>query len=185
MDEFDSLYVSDLNYFLNETGIFNDIWKHHCYTRMFSWKHVMLRNSRGRDRMVLRFTIIKCLSALTLCVVSLNHAHGDVYSIQHCAIKFISDLRQVGGFLRFHLTNKTDCNDIAEILLKVALLWFPLTVYALICMWCSVFVGMVVQPQQWVAPVEAIPGCPPGLEYLTALDQILVKQQIELLESMG
>jgi hypothetical protein len=44
---------------------------------------------------------------------------------------------------------------------------------------------MVVQPQQWVAPVEAIPGCPPGLEYLTALDQILVKQQIELLESMG
>lgn len=41
---------------------------------------------------------------------------------------------------------------------------------------------MVVQPQQWVAPVEAIPGCPPGLEYLTSLDQILVKQQIELLE---
>jgi hypothetical protein len=78
MDEFDSMYVSDLNYFLNETGIFNDIWKHHCYTRMFFWKHVMLSNSRGRDHMVLRFTIIKCLSALTLCVVSLNHAHGDV-----------------------------------------------------------------------------------------------------------
>jgi Ni,Fe-hydrogenase III small subunit len=52
-------------------------------------------------------------------------------------------------------------------------------------MWCSVFVGKVVQPQQWVAPVEAIPGCPPGLEYLTGLDQILVKQQIDLLESMG
>jgi hypothetical protein len=43
----------------------------------------------------------------------------------------------------------------------LALLWFPLTVYALICMWCSVFVWMVVQPQQWAAPVEAIPGCPP------------------------
>ena len=55
-------------------------------------------------------------------VVSLNHAHGVVYSIYHYAIKFISDLRQVGGFLRFPLTNKTDCNDIAEILLKVALL---------------------------------------------------------------
>jgi hypothetical protein len=39
--------------------------------------------------------------------------------------------------------------------------------------------------QEWGAPVEAIPGCPPGLEYLTALDQILVKQQIELPESMG
>ena len=25
---------------------------------------------------------------------------GEVYSIQHCAIKFVSDLRQVGGFLR-------------------------------------------------------------------------------------
>ena len=43
--------------------------------------------------------------------------------------------------------------------------------------------GMVVQPQEWVAPVEAIPGCPPGLEYLTALDQIVVKQEIELLKA--
>ena len=25
-------------------------------------------------------------------------------------------------------------------------------------------------------------GCPPGLEYLTAIDQLIVKQQIELLE---
>ena len=25
-------------------------------------------------------------------------------------------------------------------------------------------------------------GCPPGLEYLTAIDQVLVQQQIELLE---
>ena len=44
---------------------------------------------------------------------------------------------------------------------------------------------MVVQPQQWIAPVEAIPGCPPGLEYLTALDQIVVKQEFELLGGMG
>ena len=27
-------------------------------------------------------------------------------------------------------------------------------------------------------------GCPPGLEYLTAIDQLIVKQQIELLEGM-
>ena len=33
-------------------------------------------------------------------VVSSNPAHGDVYSIQHYVIKFVSDLRQVGGFLR-------------------------------------------------------------------------------------
>ncbi len=30
---------------------------------------------------------------------------------------------------------------------------------------------------------ELIPGCPPGLEYLTQIDQLLVHQQIELLES--
>ena len=31
--------------------------------------------------------------------VSLNPAHGKVYSIQHYVIKFVSDLRQAGGFL--------------------------------------------------------------------------------------
>ena len=35
---------------------------------------------------------------ITTKVVSLNPAHGEVYSIQHYVIKFISDLRQVGGF---------------------------------------------------------------------------------------
>ena len=33
-------------------------------------------------------------------VVSSNRVHGEVYSIQHYVIKFIYDLRQVGGFLR-------------------------------------------------------------------------------------
>lgn len=32
------------------------------------------------------------------------------------------------------------------------------------------------------APQEVVPGCPPGLEYLTQIDQLLVNQQIELLE---
>ena len=27
-------------------------------------------------------------------------AHGEVYSIQHYVIQFVSDLRQVGGFLQ-------------------------------------------------------------------------------------
>ena len=41
------------------------------------------------------------------------------------------------------------------------------------------------QPVQWMsAPQETIPGCPPGLEYLTQIDQLLVHQQVELLESM-
>jgi hypothetical protein len=32
-------------------------------------------------------------------VVSSNPVHCEVYSIQHYVIKFVSDLRQVGGFL--------------------------------------------------------------------------------------
>jgi hypothetical protein len=34
------------------------------------------------------------------CLTSTNPIHGKVYSIQHYVIKFGSDLRQVGGFLR-------------------------------------------------------------------------------------
>jgi len=37
---------------------------------------------------------------ITTKVVSLNPAHGEVYSIQHYVIKFVGDLRQVIGFLR-------------------------------------------------------------------------------------
>ena len=38
--------------------------------------------------------------AITTKVVSLNPANGEVYSIQHYVIKFVSDLPHVGGFLR-------------------------------------------------------------------------------------
>lgn len=37
--------------------------------------------------------------------------------------------------------------------------------------------------QQWVPKPEPITGVPPGLEYLTQVDQLLIKQQIELLEA--
>jgi hypothetical protein len=36
---------------------------------------------------------------ITTNVLSSNPVHGDVYSMQHYVIKFISELRQVGGFL--------------------------------------------------------------------------------------
>ena len=36
---------------------------------------------------------------ITTNVVSSNSSHDGVYSIQHYVIKFVSDLRQVGGFL--------------------------------------------------------------------------------------
>jgi hypothetical protein len=37
---------------------------------------------------------------ITTNLVSSNPAHGKVYSIQHYVIKFVSCLRQSGGFLR-------------------------------------------------------------------------------------
>jgi len=37
---------------------------------------------------------------ITIKVVGSNPAHGKVYSIQHYAVMFANDLRQVGGFLR-------------------------------------------------------------------------------------
>jgi hypothetical protein len=37
---------------------------------------------------------------ITTNVVSSNPVHSKVYSIQHYVIKFVSDLRQVGGFLQ-------------------------------------------------------------------------------------
>ena len=37
---------------------------------------------------------------ITTEIVSSNPVHGEVYSIQHNVIKFVNDLRQVGGFPR-------------------------------------------------------------------------------------
>ena len=62
--------------------------------------------------------------SITNKVVSSNPVHGEGYSIQHYVKKFVSDM---GTGQRFFPgtpvspTNKTDCHDITEILLKVAL----------------------------------------------------------------
>ena len=58
-------------------------------------------------------------------VVRSNPVHGEVYSIQHYVIKFVSGLRQVGAWFSpsppVSSTNKIDRYDITEILLKVVL----------------------------------------------------------------
>ena len=63
--------------------------------------YVHQRDRRGRDCMVAGFTTAYASSAH-------HRVHSDVYSMQHYVIKFFSDLRQVGGFLRVfqfpHLT---------------------------------------------------------------------------------
>ena len=56
--------------------------------------------------------------------VSSNPVHGEVYSVKHYVIKFVSELRHklvVFSGTPVSSTNKADCHDIAEILLKVAL----------------------------------------------------------------
>jgi len=42
--------------------------------------------------------------------------------------------------------------------------------------------GQPPQQQQWMPVPAGIPGCPPGLEYLSQIDQLLVKQKVEMLE---
>jgi len=74
------------------------------YTCMFTvCKQIMqfiINNGgrRGRDRMVIGFT--------TTCAISAHHHWScdfefrSVRGVQHYVMKFVSDLRQVGGFLR-------------------------------------------------------------------------------------
>ena len=76
---------------------------------------------RGRDRMVVGFITTYAISAYHHWRCEFESHSGEVFSIQHYVIKFVSDLRQVGGFFSVSSTNKTDRHDIAEILLKVAL----------------------------------------------------------------
>ena len=62
--------------------------------------HIQIEGRRGHNRMVVGFTTTCAISSYHHLIVSSNSAHGEVYSIQHYAIKFVSDLRHVAGFLR-------------------------------------------------------------------------------------
>jgi len=53
------------------------------------------RGRRGHDRMVVGLLLPTQSVPITINVVSSNHPQA----IQHYVIKFVSDLRQVGGFL--------------------------------------------------------------------------------------
>jgi hypothetical protein len=79
--------------------------------------------SRGHDHhhMVVWFTTTYAISAYHHWCCEFESRSGR--GVQHYVKKFVSDLRQVGGFLCIPVssTNKTDYHDITEILLKVAL----------------------------------------------------------------
>ena len=53
---------------------------------------------RGRDRMVVRFTIAYATSAYHHCCCEFESRSGR--GVQHYVIKFVYDLRQVGYLLR-------------------------------------------------------------------------------------
>ena len=62
--------------------------------RQPNYSHTFGRwDRRGRDRILLGFTTTYASS------VSSNPAHGEVCSLQHYVVNFVSDLREVGGFL--------------------------------------------------------------------------------------
>ena len=74
----------------------------HCRLIMFTVEFLLFGAVVGC--MIVRFTIYnylctQCLSPLTF--VSSNPAHGEVHSIQHHVIMFVSDLRQISVLLRF------------------------------------------------------------------------------------
>ena len=81
-------------------------------------------------RMVVGFTMTYAISAYYQSSCEFKSRSGEVYSIQHYVIKFVSDLWQVSGFLRalrFPPPNKTDRHDITEIVLKVVLTTITIT----------------------------------------------------------
>jgi len=106
---------------LGETiNICTECTKYHISAFFFHWLN---RDRRDRDCMVVGLT--------TTCATSSNPADDEVYSIQYYVIKFVGDLRYVGGcfwvLLWVSFTNKTYIHDITEILLKMALYIITLT----------------------------------------------------------
>jgi hypothetical protein len=72
-----------------------------------------------------------------------NPADGEVYSIQHYVIEFVSDLQQVFRFLHvltFPLQIKLTATYLAEILLKVALNTITLTLTLQKCIYIYIHV---------------------------------------------
>ena len=66
---------------------------------IFLCKHNVPRGRRGRDRMVVRFTTRYATSAYHHWCCEFESRSRR--AVQHYVIKFVSDLRQVGDFLRF------------------------------------------------------------------------------------
>ena len=80
--QFDQFYYSD------------HIW-------LFCWYVTTTGGRSGSGRMVVGFITNYALSVYHHKRCEFESCSGEVYSIQHYVIKFVSDFWQVGGFLRF------------------------------------------------------------------------------------
>jgi hypothetical protein len=84
----------------------SQITGHILYVRECKQKNKRMKNKRRRT------AILCCFCGRVLCLKTMNAM---------TSIMFVSELRQVGGFLQVSYTNKTDRQDITEVLLNVAL----------------------------------------------------------------
>jgi hypothetical protein len=72
-----------------------------CYLQIWhTWIRVLAINATFHNIYILDFQLLVQSVYITTKVVSSNPDHIEVYSIQHCVKKFVSDLGQIGGFLR-------------------------------------------------------------------------------------
>ena len=80
------------------------------------------RDRRGRDRFIVGFTTIYAISAYHHLRCEFELRSGEVYSIQHDKVcQWLATCQWFSSGTPVYSTNKTDCHDITEILLKVAL----------------------------------------------------------------
>jgi hypothetical protein len=86
----------------------------------YNMHQVICRGLRDCGRMVVWFTTTNAISAYHHWCCEFESRLG--WGVKHYVIKFVSDLRQAGGFLRVlpvSPINKSDRHDITEMLLKV------------------------------------------------------------------
>jgi hypothetical protein len=67
--------------------------------RNFTFSTRLSGRRRGRDRMVVGFYNYLCNQCLSPLTLRVRIRTNEVYAIEHYVIKFVNDLRQVGGFL--------------------------------------------------------------------------------------
>ena len=70
-----------------------------CFWYRFCINTQLTRGRRGRASMVIEFITTYVISVYHHQRLEFESLPGEVYSIQHHAIKFVSELRHVGGFL--------------------------------------------------------------------------------------